>query len=211
MSLIGRHKRKLACVVADVPARLDLALVTRVANPPDGDEWTHEVKFDGYRIVVRIDTRGGVRLITRHGNDWTSRAPGVVESLRMLQLRDTVLDGEATLFYESGAPNFYGLRGRGHASQVAYVAFDAMFLSGRDLRGASLVERQVELASAVPESARSAWLCVSQPFEASGAAVFTAACKLGVEGIISKRRTKPYPRGRTRDWVKTLNPGYRRV
>lgn len=198
-------------MVADVPERLDVALVTRVADPPEGDEWTHEVKFDGYRIVARIDSVGGVRLLTRTGNDWTSRAPSVVESLRGLQLRDTVIDGEATLFYKSGAPNFYGLRGRGLASQVAYVAFDAMFLRGRDLRGASLVERQVELAAAVPESARSAWLHVSQTFAASGAAVFAAACELGVEGIVSKRRTKPYPRGRTRDWVKTLNPGYRRV
>ena len=212
VSLLKRSGRTLfARMATDVPERLELALVTRVARPPEGDGWLHEVKFDGYRIMARMDAVGGVRLITRNGNDWTARAPGVVASIEALKLRNAVFDGEAVLFHSDGRPNFHGLRGRAGARQIAYVAFDALFMGGRDLRGAALVGRQRELAAAVPPERRNAWLYMSESFDASGSAVLAAASKLGVEGIVSKRRGRPYPAGRTRDWVKTLNQAYRRT
>jgi bifunctional non-homologous end joining protein LigD len=85
-----------------------------------------------------------------------------------------------------------------------------LFSSGRDLRHTGFLERRIELATLLPPERRTPWLQVSELFEGSGTQVFGAACKLGVEGIVSKRRARPYPSGRTRDWVKTLNPAYTR-
>jgi bifunctional non-homologous end joining protein LigD len=180
--------------------------------PPEGEAWVHEVKFDGYRIVAHVDG-ARVRLVTRNGNDWTDRAPGVVEALAKLGARAALLDGEAVLLHPDGRPNFYGLRARlprARAYAIAYVAFDVLFLEGEDLRGRDLLERRRVLRELVRPTRATPHLSVSEAFESAGSAVYDAACRLSVEGIVSKLRRSRYRTGRHGDWVKVLNPAYQR-
>lgn len=178
--------------------------------PPEGDAWVHEVKWDGYRIVAHVDG-ANVRLVTRNGNDWTSRAPSVVVALGKLGARSTLVDGEAVLLHPDGHPNFYGLRaGRSKAHAIAFVAFDLLYLEGEDIRGQDLLERRRALHELVRPSRAEPHLSVSEVFEGSGAAVYEAVCRLGAEGVVSKLRRSRYRAGRHGEWVKVLNPGYRR-
>jgi bifunctional non-homologous end joining protein LigD len=189
-----------------------LAQPRLTSAPPEGDAWVHEVKFDGYRILARVENQR-VRLVTRPGNDWTSRAPGVVEALAKLGARGTLMDGEAVLLHPDGRPNFFGLRvrlPRARAYAISYVAFDLLYLEGEDVRGRNLLERRRALRELVRPTRDAPHLSVSEVFENSGSAVYEAACRLGAEGLVSKLRTSKYRAGRTGDWLKVLNPAYRR-
>jgi bifunctional non-homologous end joining protein LigD len=117
------------------------------------------------------------------------------------------------LLHPDGHPNFYGLRvrlPRARAYAISYVAFDLLFLDGQDLRGLDLLERRRALRELLRPSRDVPHLSVSEPFENAGTAVYEAACRLGAEGIVSKLRGSRYRAGRTGDWLKVLNPGYRR-
>jgi bifunctional non-homologous end joining protein LigD len=200
-----KNTPKRAKAAALEPAMLEPELATLVSEAPEGDEWVHELKFDGYRLVAVLE-QGNVRLLTRHGNDWTERMPALARALGRL-MRDAVLDGEVVVLDEHGVSNFQRLQNSlsaGSSAELVYYAFDLLFLDGEDRRSLPLVERKralAELWKSVPASAR-AVLRTSDHVVGQGAAFFRTACDLGAEGIVSKRGGAPYRAGRGRDWLK---------
>jgi bifunctional non-homologous end joining protein LigD len=198
-------KRPRSKAVEIDAAMLEPELATLVSAAPEGDEWLHELKFDGYRLVAVLE-HGSVRLLTRNGNDWTERMPALARTLARLK-RDAVLDGELVVLDEHGVSNFQRLQNSlsaGSSAELVYYAFDLLFLDGADQRSLPLVERKralAELWKSVPASARSV-LRTSDHVVGQGAAFFRTACDLGVEGIVSKRADAPYRAGRGRDWLK---------
>ena len=154
-------------------------LPSPVERPPAGSDWIHEIKHDGFRLLVRRGA-SGVRLFTRNGHDWTERFPLIAEALSTLE----------------------GLRSR--RGDVHLCAFDLLELDGRDLRLEHLAERRRLLARLVrkPRSG----LVLNAVFEQDGPLIFEHACLLGCEGIVSKRKHSRYRSGRSREWVKSKNP-----
>lgn len=178
-------------------------LATRVDAPPDGDGWLHEIKFDGYRLLCRIHG-GDVRLLTRHGKDWTGKFPALAEAFGALNVANAYIDGEAVIFDAKGRSDFGALQNWFKAPdgrEATFCAFDLLYLDGRDLRGQPLTARKEELR-ALLEEAQLPWVIYSDHQIGQGEAFFAAAKGLGVEGIISKRADGPYTSDRTKDWLK---------
>lgn len=183
----------------------ELALARLADRVPDGDDWVHELKLDGYRVLARVED-GDVRLITRGGKDWTARFPAVVEALRCLPAERALVDGEVVVRLPDGRTSFQALqnllsslpRERG---ELCYFAFDLLHLDGHDLRPAALLERKRALRALVLGCERPA-LRFSEHVVGQGADVFRGACAHGVEGVVSKRATSPYRPGRGLDWLK---------
>jgi ATP-dependent DNA ligase len=171
--------------------------------PPSGPGWLHEIKHDGFRIMARRDN-AGVRLITRNGNDFTSRFPFIEMAVKSLPVRSCLIDGEACVCDESGLAVFDLIRGhRTHAGAV-HIAFDLLELNGKDLRRQPVEIRKHQLAKLLKGSHLS--IVLNEYFEDDGASVYRAACQLGCEGIVSKRLGSPYRSGRSPLWVKVKNP-----
>ena len=175
------------------------------AAPPEGPDWVHEVKFDGYRMQALI-TGGSVRLLTRNGLDWTARYEVIASALRGLAVKSAILDGELIAFDAAGRASFSALQ---HlppdSAALVYYAFDLLHLDGRDWRDQPLHERQAALAELL--SGATPALRVSDPLDAPAAKVLETACAMGLEGIVSKRRDAPYRSGRGRLWIKTKCSG----
>ena len=171
--------------------------------PPSGPLWLHEIKHDGFRIIARKDSQR-VRLYSRAGNDLTGRFPLIVAALSRLRARSIIIDGEAVACDDNGIPNFDRLRDCHHDDGVLLCAFDLIELDGDDLRREPLVTRKATLASLLSKA--SPGILLNEPFEHDGPTVFAHACKLGLEGIVSKRKDSPYRSGRTPDWLKCKNP-----
>src|SRR5688572_6862407 len=191
---------------AALPKRVALQLATLVDEAPDGGEWLHEIKLDGYRIAVRIE-RGSARLVTRNGLDWTDRFPQLAAALAALPARNAWLDGEAVVFDRDGRTSFQALQnalGRkglaGHP--VHYVAFDCLHLDGRDVTAAPLLERKQLLRALLARAPGDGLVRFSDHVLGNGVEFFAAACERGVEGTIAKRADAPYKTGRTRTWLK---------
>jgi bifunctional non-homologous end joining protein LigD len=182
---------------------IEPCLPTRAACPPAGPEWVHEIKHDGFRLVARKDG-DRVRLYSRHGNDLTDRFPLIVEALSRLRSRTCMIDGEAVACDENGLSNFDRIRYRRHDATVFLYAFDLIELNGDDLRREPLEVRKATLASVLARL-RSG-LRLNEHIEADGPTVFAHACKMGLEGIVSKRKGSPYRGGRSLDWLKMKNP-----
>lgn len=185
-----------------LPAWIAPQLATLVAAPPPGDAWVHEIKLDGYRILLRV-ARGRVRLLTRNRQDWTERFPAVVEAAARLPVKEALLDGEIVVFDAAGVSSFQALQqavGRGAGRSLVYVAFDLLFLDGRDLRPEPLLARKKELARLL-EGRRGA-LRYSEHFDEPGQKVYERACRMALEGIVSKRKQAPYTAGRGQAWLK---------
>lgn len=170
---------------------------------PSSKEWVHEVKFDGYRVQARIEA-GRVRLLSRSGLDWTKKfGGGIVAALRALPLGAALIDGEIVVETSSGASDFSALQAdlsAGRADRFVYWVFDLLHLDGYDLRGATLLERKGALERLVGDGADKVRL--SHHFEDSGAVVLSHACRLGLEGVVSKLRESPYRSGRVKSWIK---------
>jgi ATP-dependent DNA ligase len=178
-------------------------LPTAAKVVPNRDLWLHEVKYDGYRlIVVREDRR--VRLLTRSGNDWTSRYPWIVESALKNRRKHFVIDGEAVLLGVDGVPDFNALHSCRYDAEVQLYAFDCLALDGEDLRELPLSMRKTNLARLL---ARRPDGIFAADFERGeiGPDLFRKACEFGLEGIVSKRSDRPYRAGRSKDWVKVKN------
>lgn len=178
-------------------------LATLVDSAPAGDDWFHEIKYDGYRLLARLD-HGDVRLITRRGNDWTERYPEVADALAGLPADGALLDGEVVVVLPDGTTSFQALQNAGGAAvrgALQYVAFDLLHLDGRDVSGLPLEERKA-LLEVLTGGVDDAVVRYSAHVEGNGPAFFTQACGLGLEGIISKRREAPYRPGRGREWLK---------
>jgi bifunctional non-homologous end joining protein LigD len=160
-------------------------------------------KHDGFRLMVRRDP-AGVRLITRNGHDWSGRFPLIAEASGALKVRSFLIDGEAVACDRDGMPNFDRLRYRRGDATVFLFAFDLIELNGDDLRREPLEVRKATLASVLAKAAPG--LRLNEHLAADGPTVFAHACKLGLEGIVSKRLGSPYRSGRSKDWLKMKNP-----
>jgi bifunctional non-homologous end joining protein LigD len=183
-----------------LPAWVAPQLATLVAAPPVGDDWVHEIKLDGYRILLRIE-RGRARLLTRNRLDWTDRFPAVAEAAAALPVKEALLDGEIVVFDAAGVSSFQALQQAADSGRaLTYVAFDLLFLDGRDLRGEPLIARKKALARLL--RGRRGRLRYSEHFDAPGQEVYERACKMALEGILSKRKQAPYASGRGQSWLK---------
>jgi bifunctional non-homologous end joining protein LigD len=177
-------------------------LPTSGAKPPSGAGWVHEIKHDGYRLLVRRDG-DHVRLFTRRGYDWTKKYPWIVESARKLKARSFLIDGEAVLCGADGISDFNTLHSQAYNNRVFLYGFDLLQLDDDDWRERPLEKRKAKLQRLVIESHG---IRFSEHIEGDGAIVFAHACKLGLEGIVSKRHDFPYRSGRSKYWVKVRNP-----
>lgn len=198
-------KAALGNTLKTLPATLKPQLATLAsAGPSHNAGWLYELKFDGYRLLARIDARGNVRLFTRNGNDWTDKLNTVAEAVKALGLRSTWLDGEVTATGDHGAPDFQRLQNafdRASTAGLVYTLFDLPVHAGRDLRDVPLVERRAAL-EAILESAGGETLRFSAAFDARPSDLVASACKIGFEGVIGKRADAPYRSGRSGDWIK---------
>ncbi|MEO5987562.1 MAG: DNA ligase D [Candidatus Eisenbacteria bacterium] len=181
-------------------------LATLVESVPEGEDWLHEIKFDGYRVQAHIN-HGKVVLHTRTGRDWTERFTEVAEALAKLDVTNALIDGEVAVTAADGVTHFQLLQnmlGSGEKNPLTYYVFDLLHLDGRDLRGESLESRKEALRGLLPKRPpKTAIVRFSDHIEGQGEAFHLAACRKGLEGIISKRRDGPYRAGRTREWVKS--------
>jgi bifunctional non-homologous end joining protein LigD len=172
-------------------------------RPPSGSNWIHEIKHDGYRLMARSDS-GGIRLITRRGNDWTIRFPLVVEAVNHLTVRSCLIDGEVVCCDERGLARFDVLRRRANGECAFLYAFDLLELDGTDLRREPIEVRKATLASILRKARHGVRL--NEHLEHDCAlTVFQLACRMGLEGIVSKRLSSRYRSGRSPDWLKFKN------
>ncbi|MEO6744192.1 MAG: DNA ligase D [Caldimonas sp.] len=188
-------------VKAALPDTLAPELATLVADVPAGDDWAYEIKFDGYRVLARIE-RGEVRLLTRNGNDWTAKLKGIAAEIDRLGMDSAWLDGEIVVLGEHGASDFAALQNAFDAggAQIRYFAFDLPFYAGHDLRQVPLGERRALLGSLLADA--DGIVRFSQDFESDASEILRNACRLHLEGVIGKRLGSAYVAGRTRDWIK---------
>ena len=168
-----------------------------------GEDWLHEIKHDGYRLLVRKDG-DAVSIITRGGYDWTERYPLIVAGA--LRLRGSfVIDGEGVVCGEDGVADFELLHSRKHDRSCFLYAFDMMERSGDDLRSLPLEERKARLRSLLVRS-KMGIVYSDHVAGDDGAKIFAAACEIGLEGIVSKRRDRSYVSGPCKHWIKVKNP-----
>jgi len=188
---------------AKLPATLSPELATLVDACPEGDDWLHEIKYDGYRMLCRVD-RGKVRIYSRNGKEWTPALATIASVVQRLRLKSAWLDGEVTVMAPNGRTSFQQLQNAladPTIGTLTYFVFDVPFLDGYDLRGVVLKERKRLLRALIPEA--DAILRYGVEVQGSGEQFFAQACKLGFEGAVSKRVDSLYQTGtRTRDWIK---------
>jgi len=194
-------------VKARLPAALKPQLATLVDATPPGDDWAYEIKFDGYRVLARIDASAkghGVQVFTRAGNDWTARFSRQVKAFGQLGLESAWLDGEAVVLDENGVPSFQALQNAFDSNRpqdIVVYLFDVPFLNGYDLRGVPLQQRRAILR-ALLEPVDDSVLRFSNDFEFSADDLLKSACDMALEGIIGKRRDSGYVSGRSATWIK---------
>jgi len=189
---------------AKLPATLSPQLATLVSKTPSDSGWIYEIKFDGYRIVARVDG-DDVRLFTRRGNDWSARMPGLVEAVRSLGLGSAWLDGEIVVNGASGTPDFNGLQNAFDSARteaIQYYVFDLPYYDGHDLRSVPLVERRAVLAAALDRAPPQQRVRFSQDFDSSPKELLQNACRMRLEGMIGKRADSPYVSRRSPTWIK---------
>ncbi|VVN95819.1 Multifunctional non-homologous end joining protein LigD [Pseudomonas fluorescens] len=194
-TLTGAHKAK-------IPAQLKPELATLVDSAPAG-EWSYEIKFDGYRIMARID-HDQVQLFTRNGHDWTHKLPKQAEALAALGLESAWLDGEMVVANEQGVPDFQALQNAfdsGKSTNILYYLFDLPYLNGVDLREVAVEERRAAL-STVLGAHEQPLLRFSEAFDETPDALLNSACQMQMEGLIGKRLGSPYVSRRSGDWIK---------
>jgi bifunctional non-homologous end joining protein LigD len=193
--LTGAHKARL-------PDQIKPELATLVEKAPDG-QWSYEVKFDGYRIMARID-HDDVKLFTRNGHDWTHKLPGQAKALAGLGLESAWLDGEMVVADEQGVPDFQALQNAfdaGRSGNILYYLFDLPYLNGVDLREVPVEERRAALAT-VLKANKDPLLRFSEDFGEDPEALLNSACQMRMEGLIGKHLGSPYVSRRSSDWIK---------
>jgi bifunctional non-homologous end joining protein LigD len=181
----------------------DFCIPTRGTKVPHTPDWLHEIKYDGYRLRVERDG-DRVRLFTRNGHDWTKRYPWIAESALTNRQKHFVIDGEAVVLGVDGIPDFNALHSRKQDAEVQLYAFDILALDGDDLRGLPLSLRKTNLARLLARRPDGIFVA---PFEQGeiGPDLFRAACNMGLEGLVSKRRDRPYRAGPSPHWIKVKN------
>jgi len=185
-----------------LPDRLEPALATLVQAPPAGD-WRYEMKFDGYRLLARVDG-DEVTLFTRNGHDWSARLPRQLAALRKLKLQSAWLDGEVVVANEQGVPDFQALQNafdNDLSDAIVYYLFDLPYLNGMDLRQVPLAQRRTALATVLKRN-RAAALRYSDDFPQPADALLDSVCGMNMEGLIGKRADSAYASGRSSAWIK---------
>jgi bifunctional non-homologous end joining protein LigD len=182
---------------------IEPCLPTKADTLPSGGLWIHEIKHDGFRIIAH-KSGAEVRLYSRPGNDFTRRFPLIVETLANLRSKSCVIDGEAVACDDNGLAVFDRIRYRCHDGKVFLYAFDLIELNGDDLRREPLDVRKATLRSLLLKTGPG--LRWNEHIEGDGEIIFRHACKMGLEGIVSKRKDSPYRSGRSPDWLKMKNP-----
>ncbi len=197
----------------DPPRFVQPELATLVKEAPQGDEWLHEIKLDGYRAISTIE-RGSVKMYSRNGKDWTDRYRAIAAELARLPVESAVLDGEVAVRLPDGRTSFQELQnalgeergggGAGGDSRLLYYAFDLLHLDGYDLTKAAIEDRKDLLRRLLARVGQGGRILYSEHIAGNGPAVLEQACRLGLEGIVSKRSSSPYRPGvRGKEWVKT--------
>ncbi|ESZ07356.1 DNA ligase D [Mesorhizobium sp. L48C026A00] len=175
---------------------------TLVANAPEGSEWLHEIKYDGYRTELIIES-GKARAFTRRGYDWSHRYRRIVQAAAGLPVKAAIIDGEAVVLGDTGLPDYQALErelGNPNSARLIFYAFDLLHLNGRDLRQHPLVKRKAALEKLLKNTAPT--LTYAEHLEVSGRDVFQHACRMGLEGIVSKRIDGTYRSGIQTSWLK---------
>jgi bifunctional non-homologous end joining protein LigD len=188
---------------APLPRLIEPELATLVSDAPDGDDWIHEIKFDGYRFLAFLE-RGRARLVSRNGLDWTSRLSGLAAEIAALPAGRLLLDGEVVTLTSGGISDFAALKdalGRRDEEKLFYYVFDLLYLDGVDLRGAPLLRRK-EILRGLLDSANSPRLRYTDHVVGSGGIFYRRSCEFALEGVVSKKKDSPYRSGRGMDWVK---------
>lgn len=201
----AREKPKLArAKKAAMPDSVEPEMATLVRKSPSGGQWIHEIKFDGYRIQARLEG-GKVKLLTRGGLDWTTKfGKALPNALTKLPSDSALVDGEVVVERENGASDFSALQAalsEGRTDRFVFYAFDLLYLDGRDLRRAGLLDRKQALEGLLPEIP--GVIRYSEHFDQDGETILRHACRLSLEGMVSKKRDAPYRSGRGKDWVKS--------
>ena len=194
---------------AELPAKLTPQLATLASLVPADVAWVVENKFDGYRLLARVDGKK-VQLFTRNGHDWTSKLKSVATAVASLQLGSAWLDGEIVVMNDNGVPDFNALQNsidNAKTADVVYFLFDLPFHGGKDLRQATLVARRARLQKLL-DGRESETVRFSQSFEVAPSQMLAAACQMGMEGVMAKRADAPYVSSRTETWLK-LKCGHR--
>ncbi|NIE62301.1 DNA ligase D [Burkholderia sp. Ax-1719] len=190
-------------VKASLPDTLAPQLATPADAPPGNDGWLYELKFDGYRVLARIDGHD-VRIFTRSGKDWTAKFPQQAQALLALDVKSAWLDGEAVVLDKDGVPDFQALQNafeEGSADDICIWFFDLPWLSGFDLRKVPLEARRAQL-QALLQGAKQATLRFSEAFEGDPDALLQAACEANLEGLVAKREGSAYTSTRSASWLK---------
>ena len=185
------------------------ALAYAVTDPPNGDNWIHELKLDGYRIQAQIHAaargKSRVRLLTRKGLDWTHRMPEIAEALSEIPVKDAVLDGEVVVTDSEGLSSFASLQAAFQGKKtgdMTFFVFDVLHLEGTNTRVLPLVERKEIVRTLISQLPEDTHVRLSEHFQTNGSVMFDEACKLGAEGIVSKLASGKYISGRDRSWTK---------
>lgn len=171
-------------------------------HPPKGDDWLHEIKFDGYRIQLRL-ADGKVTLTSRQRLDWTDQFAPIAKAANKLRAMQAIIDGEIAVTGKSGIPDFQALRreiGK-EKSPAVFHAFDLLWLDGKDLRELSLRERKARLENLLRRGPKQ--IAYVEALQGDGPTIFKTACELGLEGLVSKQAQSAYASGRSERWVKS--------
>jgi bifunctional non-homologous end joining protein LigD len=181
------------------PGFITPALASKIERVPSGERWIHEIKFDGYRLQVHLRD-GDAKVFTRRGHDWTHRFRKIASDAYEINADTAIIDGEVVVPQENGATDFSVLQKEleGRSEKIVLVAFDLLYLNGQDLRAFPLFERKAHLQKLLAGTD----VQFSESFAIDGRQMLTHACKVGLEGVVSKVRDSRYPSGRTNDWVK---------
>jgi bifunctional non-homologous end joining protein LigD len=189
---------------APMPEFIAPQLATLVDKPPPGDEWLHELKLDGYRLLCYV-TRGQVRFWTRNQKDWTDRFPVLGKAVKKLRLTNAILDGEVVALDPSGRASFQRLQqsiNKNSAAGLLFHVFDLVYLEGFNLTKTPLAERKRVLGDLLKPVVEKTQLRYSDHIEGNGAEFFKEACKFGIEGVVSKLANSTYESTRNRNWLK---------
>jgi bifunctional non-homologous end joining protein LigD len=199
--MMAFQRRKPAAIgtKAAFPGFVAPALATKVDKVPNDARWLHEIKFDGYRVQPQI-SNGDIKVFTRRGNDWTKRFRKIAGDLYLVNTGSAVIDGEVVVPAADGTTDFSVLQNelKGKSTRIVLVAFDLLYLNGRDLRKLPLVERKAVLKKLIEKTP----IQFSESFELDGREMFRHACQVGLEGVVSKVRDSRYRSDYSNDWVK---------
>ncbi|WP_312014952.1 non-homologous end-joining DNA ligase [Bradyrhizobium sp. AUGA SZCCT0160] len=178
---------------------MEPALATSIDNAPNGERWIHEIKFDGYRVQVHLANEA-IKVYTRRGNNWTNRFRKIADDAWHISARSAIIDGEVVVPAADGSTDFSVLQNelKGKSTRIVLVAFDLLYLNGYDLRKLPLMERKAHLKKLIAATD----IQFSESFETDGREIYKHACKVGLEGVVSKVRDSVYTSGRGNNWTK---------